>query len=259
MIESEAASPQHNSLGAYVKHSVPFSREFAGKQVRVFFQPYFDTREGQPKRGELLTHPLQPIQSGDFFSELEIATQGELLSWLIDAANELATKHDIHSSLNIHNSFIEPLTGRETFLKLVEKASSAITIEFTETFKMPPVLASNAMLRRVREMGHTTALDDFGTGLNGMSLLVDYDFDEIKIDRILTIDVDISPKKSKVLSLIKEMLDVLEKTHVVEGVETKEVYETLCELGFTTFQGFYFHKPIPVDDYLHELEAESKK
>ncbi len=259
MSESEAIKPGARSLGAYEKHAVPFSREFAGKKVQAFFQPYFDTREGQPKRGELLTHPLQPIQSGDFFSELEISTQVELLAWLISAANELATKYQVHSSINIHNSFIEPITGRETFLKLVEKASSAITIEFTETFRMPPVETSNAMLRKVRELGHTTALDDFGTGLNGMSLLVDYDFDEIKIDRILTVGVDTSPKKTKVLSLIKEMLDVLEKTHVVEGVETKEVYETLCELGFTTFQGFYFHKPIPVDDYLHELEAESKK
>lgn len=227
--------------------------------MTAYFQPYFDTRSDQPLRGELLTHPLQPIQSGDFFSDLEISTQGELLSWLIDAANELATKYNIHSSINIHNSFVEPIEGREIFLKLIEQASSPITIEFTETFRMPPVLDSNAMLRRLREMGHTTALDDFGTGLSGMSLLVDYDFDEIKIDRILTVGIDQLPKKGKVLSLINEMLTVLGKSHVIEGVETKEVFDTLCKLGFTTFQGFYFHKPIPVSEYLEELEVESNK
>lgn len=224
--------------------------------MQVFFQPYFDTRSNQPKRGELLTHPLRPIAKTEFFSELEISTQAELLAWLIEAANELAERFHIHSSINIHNSFIEPDTGRETFLKLVRKAMSPITVEFTETFRMPPVEVSNSMLRKIRELGHATALDDFGTGLNGMSLLVDYDFDVIKIDRILTVDVDKSPKKAKVLSLIKEMLDVLGKDHVIEGVETKEVFEALCKIGFTTFQGFYFHKPISVSDYLHELETE---
>lgn len=236
-----------------------YMRTIAGVDVEVFFQPYFDTREGSPKRGELLTRPLQPIQSSEFFSELEIASQAELLSWLIEAANELATKHDIHSSLNIHNSFIEPISGRETFLQLVQRATSGITVEFTETFHMPSIDISNAMLRRVRELGHRTALDDFGTGLNGMSLLVDYDFDEVKIDRILTVGIESSPKKSKVLSLIKEMLTVLGKTHVVEGVETKEVFETLRDLGYTTFQGFYFAKPIPIYEYLAQLETETKK
>jgi len=236
-----------------------YSREINGVEVRVYFQQYFDTRKDQPLRGELLTHPLQPIQSGEFFTELEISTQGDLLAWLIEAANELAEKFDIHSSINIHNSFIEPTTGREMFLKLIAEAHQSITVEFTEAFRMPPVETSNSILRRVRELGHKSALDDFGTGLNGMSLFVNYDFDEIKIDRILTVGIEKSAKKAKVLALIKEMLTVLDKTHVIEGVETKDVYEVLRNLGFTTFQGFYFHKPVPVSDLLAQSELGLKK
>lgn len=230
------------------------SIEIQGEKVSAYFQPYFDTRPGQPLRGELLTRPIHLKNPAEFFSSLQIEKQLILLEWLVDIGNELAEKYDVQSSINIHNSLIEADTGREFFLELCQKASSPMTFEFTETFRMPPVEVSNAMLRKVREFGHKTALDDFGTGLNGMSLLTDYDFDVIKLDRILSMDIDTSPKKAKVLGLIREMITVLGKQHVVEGVESKAVYEQLKALNFTTFQGFYFRKPQLISELLEEFE-----
>lgn len=232
-----------------------YSRQINDVDVAVFFQPYFDSRSDQPRRGELLTHPLQPIEAAEFFTKLEAQTQVELLEWLVQIANDLASRFDVHSSINIHNSLIEPESGRESFMKLISHATSATTFEFTETFRMPPVTTSNAMLRRVRELGHTTALDDFGTGLNGMSLLIDYDFDIVKLDQVLIKGIEKSEKKEKVLALVQEMLSVLGKRHVVEGVETEAVYQHLLSIGYTTFQGFYFSKPVPVADYIQKLES----
>ncbi len=190
------------------------------------------------------------------FSDLEVEKQAELLKWLVEIGDFLAEKFSIHASINIHNSFIEPNTGRETFIKIISQAKTPMTFEFTETFKMPPADVSNAILRKVRELGHRSGLDDFGTGLNGMSLLINYDFDVIKLDRILTLNVETSEKKAKVLSLIFEMLTVLDKQHVVEGVETEEVFKKLKQIGFTTFQGFYFSKPIPVSEFVKAKESE---
>jgi EAL domain-containing protein (putative c-di-GMP-specific phosphodiesterase class I) len=115
---------------------------------------------------------------------------------------------------------------------------------------MPPIDASNMMLRQLREMGHKSALDDFGTGLNGMSLLTDYDFDIIKLDRSLTFDLLHRVEKQKTIKLIHQILDVLGKDHVAEGIETQEVLDILVSHGFKTFQGFLFAQPVSVGEFL---------
>jgi EAL domain-containing protein (putative c-di-GMP-specific phosphodiesterase class I) len=111
---------------------------------------------------------------------------------------------------------------------------------------MPDSADANQMFRRLRDQGHSCALDDFGTGLNGMTLLTDYDFDIVKVDRFLTIDIEARPEKLKVVSLLNEMILALNKSHVVEGVETKEVYDLLVSAGFRVFQGYLLDKPVPI-------------
>lgn len=242
-------------LGAYHIDMDAFSKVVNGIKVEVLFQPYFDTREAQPKRGELLTHPDNSVSPQEFFANLDRAGQAKIIELLVEASNEIAAKTDTRSSINVHNSFIDTVEGRDKLLDILSKTTYPLTVEFTETFVMPSIDVSNRFMRQIRELGHTTSLDDFGSGLNGMSLLVDYDFNSVKIDRVLTIDVDTSEKKSKILGLIFEMLSVLSKSHVVEGVETKEVFEALSKLGFTTFQGFYFTKPMPVAEYIKENQT----
>ena len=232
-----------------------FSRVVNSVKVDVVFQPYFDTRDGQPNRGELLARPEGSVNPAEFFAGLETPAQAKLIELLVDCSNALALQTQTHSSINIHNSFIETAEGRGKLIEALSGATSPLTVEFTETFAMPPIDIANQFMRHLRELGHTTALDDFGTGLNGMSLLVDYDFNSVKIDRVLTVGVENSEKKAKVLSLIFEMLGVLSKSHVVEGVETKEVFETLAKLGYTTFQGFYFSKPMPIAEYIKENQV----
>ena len=115
------------------------------------------------------------------------------------------------------------------------------------------IVTPRRFLRELRERGHQTALDDFGTGLNGMSLLTDYDFDIVKVDRALTFDVANRVEKQKTLALIQQMLAVLGKRHVIEGVEDQVVFDLLCAAGFTTFQAFLFHRPAPLADVMTRL------
>jgi EAL domain-containing protein (putative c-di-GMP-specific phosphodiesterase class I) len=52
------------------------------------------------------------------------------------------------------------------------------------------------------------------------------------------------------MRLIVEMLKVLGKAHVVEGVETQDVFDVLVEIGYTTFQGYLIAKPMPLSEFL---------
>ena len=57
-------------------------------------------------------------------------------------------------------------------------------------------------------------------------------------------------KKSKaIINAISSLAKSLEMSMISEGVETKEQVEYLINVGCEMFQGYYFSKPIPVDEF----------
>lgn len=224
-------------------------KSLEGREISLapYFQQFFDAQGAALLQGELLSRPTPPDEPEAFFASLSLQEQLEIFEWLVGVAEHIHEETGCVTSINIHNSLVAVDEGREDFLRLCAATKVPLVLEFTETYPMPPVETSNMMLRQLREMGHKSALDDFGTGLNGMSLLTDYDFDIIKLDRSLTFDLVNRVEKQKTIKLIHEILDVLGKDHVAEGVETHEVLDILVSSGFRTFQGFLFTKPVQVE------------
>lgn len=224
------------------------SLEVRATSLAPYFQKYFDEQGSALLQGELLSRPTPPDKPEAFFASLSLQEQLEIFQWLVSVAERLHEATGGVTSINIHNSLVAADQGRDDFLRLCAATKVPLVLEFTETYPMPPVETSNMMLRQLREMGHKSALDDFGTGLNGMSLLTDYDFDIIKLDRSLTFDLVNRVEKQKTIKLIHQILDVLGKEHVAEGVETQEVFDILVSSGFKAFQGYLFAKPVPVEE-----------
>ncbi|MFZ8911333.1 MAG: EAL domain-containing protein [Candidatus Nanopelagicales bacterium] len=220
--------------------------EVSGVRLTPYFQPYLLLDDPERVTGEILSKPDVSRQTEEFFTSLSVDDQFDILAWQIRLQHVMHDHMGAHVSINVHNRVVETEEARARFLDLVAQASAPTTFEFTETYPMPPVGASNHLLRDIRTLGHASALDDFGTGLNGMSLLTDYDFDIIKLDRSLVFDLPSRAEKRKTLRLVREMLQVLGKAHIVEGVETDEVLDILKELGFRSFQGYYCGMPAPL-------------
>ena len=221
-----------------------------GVNLVPYFQRYMSLTDPEGVQGELLSRPTGGQTPENVFATLGLEDQFRVLEWQMQLQQQLHEELGAHVSINVHNRVVEEAEGRRRFLDLVSRASAPATFEFTETYPMPPVMTSNPVLNSLRTLGHSSALDDFGSGLNGMSLLTDYDFDIVKIDRCLILDIGHRPEKRKTLRLMLEMLEVLGKQHVVEGVETEEMFLTLQELGYETFQGYYFDRPAPVAELL---------
>ena len=217
-------------------------------RLEPYFQQYFLVSRPNTIEGELLTRPEASAPTEEFFNALSVEDQFQILEWQIVLQHRMHKELGALVSINVHNRVVETDQNRERFLGLVANASAPTTFEFTETYPMPPVNTSNQLLNAIRSLGHFSALDDFGTGLNGMSLLTDYDFDIIKIDRSLIFDIVDRPEKRKTLRLMLEMLRVLGKQHVVEGIENDEVLDALKQSGFEVFQGFLFGRPQRVAD-----------
>jgi len=221
-----------------------------GVDVVPYFQRYTSVVAPDSVKGELLSRPTSGQSPEIFFADLDMDEQFQILEWQLRLQQLMHDEFGAHVSINVHNRVVGDEESRYRFLELASRARVAATFEFTETYPMPPVVTSNRFLNSLRILGHSSALDDFGAGLMGMSLLTDYDFDVIKIDRCLILDLGHRPEKRKTLRLMLEMLEVLGKQHVVEGVETEEMFRILQELGYETFQGYLFGRPLPVAELL---------
>ncbi len=99
------------------------------------------------------------------------------------------------------------------------------------------------IFRVYKNQGFTTAIDDFGAGYSGLNLLTDMQPDIIKLDRHLVDRIDSDPYKKIVVRNTVNMLLELGITVLAEGVERREEYVCLKEMGVTLMQGYYFAKP----------------
>ena len=232
-----------------------WSLDVDGVVVEPYFQQYVCAKEPDLRRGELLSRPAGVTRIEEFFDGLDYDQNLRILTWQLELKEQFTAETGCRMSINVDNALLDTADQRGAFIRLIGEFPTPATFEFTETHPMPPIDVSNHLLREVRDMGHLSALDDFGTGLNGMSLLTDYDFDVVKIDRSLVYDIASRVEKQKTVRLIYRMLDVLGKRHVVEGIDDEEIHRLLRKSGFTTFQGFLFHRPEPLAATMDRLGA----
>jgi len=129
-------------------------------------------------------------------------------------------------------------------------------IELTEDAFVAKGRFQAAVLPRLRELGVRVSIDDFGTGYSSLSALADITADEIKIDRSFITAIHQRSRSQSVLKAIESLSSALGMTVVAEGVET---FEELAYLQGATriryAQGFYFAKPIFLEDVGREHEA----
>lgn len=103
-------------------------------------------------------------------------------------------------------------------------------------------------LRRFWEDGFEVWLDDFGSGYSSLNVLKDYRFHTLKLDMAF---LHPFTKESRIiLTSIVRMAKELGIHTLAEGVETKEQADFLRDIGCEKLQGYYFGKPLPLEECL---------
>ncbi len=222
-----------------------------GYRIHQFAQAVVDVERGATIKLELLSRVdgVGPSDLEEFFESLSPEDSLSIVLEQLDLAVRVQEEFGTPCSINIDNKILLSEPTRAQLLERLTGNTVPVTFEFTEIFPMPPAQLVNPIFGQLRERYVEIALDDFGTGFNGMSLFVDYDFDVIKVDRVLIADIASRTKKAKVLGLICDMISSLGKSHVVEGLDDEETLQILRDLGYSVFQGFYFHHPEPLNDF----------
>lgn len=126
---------------------------------------------------------------------------------------------------------------------------SLIMIEITESIGDIEHKVIEAIGLRLREAGFKLSLDDFGSDYANMSILSIIHFDEVKLDKSLIDNLVESETNQTVVKCIVGMCRSLDVECVAEGVENQEQLELLRSFGCTTIQGYYYSKPVEVDEF----------
>lgn len=149
-----------------------------------------------------------------------------------------------------HESFVFEL--KEVF-KNRGIAFNKVEVEVTEN----ALINSEKAISRLQELknfGFTICLDDFGAGFSSLSYLLRLPIDIIKIDRAFVADI---AKNKQSLTLTEGIISILKKLNkniVIEGVENIEQLELIKKLDVNVIQGFYFYRPLPLDEALSLLK-----
>ncbi len=132
----------------------------------------------------------------------------------------------------------------------------ALTIEITENVLLS---GRNPQIRKtlgeLDEMGVSLSLDDFGTGFASLSHLRTENYDVLKVDREFVMGLPDDRPSFGIVKALTEFSNSLEKKVIAEGVETPEQADLLAGLGCDCLQGYYFSKPVPIDEATRLLVA----
>ena len=125
-----------------------------------------------------------------------------------------------------------------------------VTIEVTESRVMQDITSSLEILSRLRLKGLGLSIDDFGTGHSSLEQLKRVPFTELKIDRAFVFDAAKDQTARAILESSVSLGKSLNLKIVAEGVESRDDWDLVEELGCNEVQGYYVAKPMPGEDIL---------
>ena len=163
-------------------------------------------------------------------------------------AVKTAAELQLKSLLSINfmpNAVYRPELCISTTLAAAEKynfPANNIIFEFTEGEKINIKHLHN-IISEYKKLGFKTAIDDFGAGYAGLSLLVQFQPDIVKIDMELLRNIDSDKPRQIVVNALVRMCHELEVTVLAEGVETIAERNYLADQGINLMQGYLFARP----------------
>lgn len=228
----------------------------------LVFQPQFSLDDGQLEGFEALLrwhHPTRGLVPPSDF--IPIAESNGLIRpigrWVIQRACEFASRLAGRTRVSVNVSALQFCDAR--FVPFVLETADAhglargtLEIELTEGILLESTPEFQAMIERLRDSGVTISIDDFGTGYSSLGYLSKFPFDSIKVDRSFISDMN-SEIAHRILRSIIAMGNGMNKTIVIEGVETIEQVTFLKQFSNLVVQGYFFGKPMRHDTAL-EIE-----
>lgn len=261
----EQLRKKHDQQQYVLEH---FEEAFEKGYFKVYYQPVYRALTGKVCGYEALARWIDPERG--MISPLifiEILEKFHLIHKLDAYIIERACK-DIRDDIDSGYAY-EPVSVNLSRLdfelsdikKIVDDAVAKynipkkyLNLEVTESAIASESDKIGEIIRSFRADGYEVWIDDFGSGFSSFGNLQSYDFDLLKIDMSFLRTFDSNPKSRLIIASIVDMAKKLGIHTLAEGVETKEQFEFLKIIGCEIIQGYYFAKPMPVEEYQQNRE-----
>ena len=240
------------------------------EMIRPWLQPIVD-REGKTVGAEALVrwiHPEEGIRAPfsfiPVFEKNGMIADVDLFIWRKSC--EILAKwkrqgKDLFISVNISPRDFYLMNVPSELMKLTLEYGiepDRLRLEITESVMMKDQEARMETLRKLQDAGFIIEMDDFGSGYSTLNMLREMPVDVLKIDMVFLRQAGRNPRARTIIEEIIVMAERLGITSLTEGVETQEQFEMLEKMGCQLYQGYFFAKPMPVEDFEKYLFAEGK-
>jgi diguanylate cyclase (GGDEF)-like protein len=239
------------------------------KQLFMMYQPQMEIATGRIIGVEALLrwrHPELGLVPPDKF--IRVAENSGLIipigEWVLRTACSDARKWREQRLLAVPVAVnVSAVQFRqEGFRELVERvlheaglAPEFLELELTESLLLSTADVMFRVLQELKAMGVKLAIDDFGTGYSSLSYLRQFPLGKLKIDRSFIRDVAVNPDDAAITTAIISMAKSLNLRVIAEGVENEAQMSFLREHQCDEIQGYYFSKPLLVDEVACQLRA----
>jgi diguanylate cyclase (GGDEF)-like protein len=259
-IEDILAEDAEESLNLSLEQR--FMEALQDNAFELHYQPKVNLHTGLVTSAEALLRWRPPPQ-GEYVSPeivVELAeSKGkayELSKWVVHRGlRQLKAWQgnlDIGLAVNIQAS----LVGSPDLSSLLHDAIAiwgvdpgSVTVEITESAIIHDKQSGFDNLSNIRNQGVKISIDDFGTGYSSLSYFKHIPAAELKIDKSF---VDSMLTDNQDLELVKIIINIAHQfglAVVAEGVEDQASLDMLRELGCDVGQGYYFSKPLPLEEF----------
>ena len=241
-----------------------FDNAIKNGYIIPYFQPLTRSITGKVCGAEALARWIDPVKGLIPPNEFIPVLEENKLIYKLDLVmlenvckfyNENKMKN-LYFSINLSRLDFESVDMFQLIDEIMNKYNvprNVIQLEITESIMFDNELDINLLFKKFHDNGFEIWIDDFGSGFSSLHVLREYKFDVIKIDMSLVQRFDLNSKK--ILYSVINMAKKLGMRSVAEGVETKEQYKFLKDMGCEIIQGFYFSKPIPGNEFLKYLDV----
>ena len=250
-------------------------RALENGEFKIYLQPKVDMRTGEiigsealvrwvhPEKGLISPRSFIPIfENNGFITELDyyiFATVSKQLDkWRSEGIPILPVSVNV-SRADLYDPNLFP-----NIVKIVDTYNiphEFIEFELTESSFISDNHKLVELTYNLQKGGFHVLMDDFGSGYSSLNSLKDIKVDVLKIDINFLPTSTSDERAGKILTSVVSMANALDLNVVVEGVETRDQADFLISIGAYEAQGYYFFRPMPVEEYevVLKKQLEAKK
>lgn len=237
-------------------------------ELEVFHQAQIDLRTLRVCSSECLIrwqHPTQGFIPPTVFIPIaeDMGLINQLTLWVIRKgleqqlilSNEYNFNHMV--SINISGKDIVSQNFFTEVIDIIEDSTipaDKLIFELTESASFTYNEQSLSLIEKLVELGITISIDDFGTGYSSMSQVSNLPFQELKVDRQFVENVNDDKKRKIIAEATVKMAKGLGLEVVAEGINSQADEDTLRDFGCDIGQGYFYAKPMAINDYISWLE-----